>query len=319
MDVFAEIRSACAWVSEGARWVRIHEERLADYAAQLPLEALANTEMDWEHHFRGETADTVAYFLCLAAVNFGSGYFPHLTKRPGMSGYYTIATHLRDRFVDQGPFGVDELCTMRPERLSRIFRQPLQTPAIRELLDHFSRALRQLGRLLGADFQGRCLNLVEAAAGSAERLVGILTRMSYFDDRPLYRGRQIPLFKRAQLAAADLSLAFRGAAPGRFHDLARLTMFADNLVPHVLRMDGLLSYRPGLLARIQSGVQIPAGSPEEVELRACAVHAVELLRAAPAARALDVTAQQLDYLLWHRGQQRLYKSVPRHRTRTIFY
>ncbi|MDQ3924839.1 MAG: queuosine salvage family protein [Actinomycetota bacterium] len=34
----------------------------------------------------------------------------------------------------------------------------------------------------------------------------------------------------------------------------------------------------------------------------------------------DVTAMRLDYLLWNRGQQPLYKRVrPRHRTRTVFY
>jgi hypothetical protein len=37
------------------------------------------------------------------------------------------------------------------------------------------------------------------------------------------------------------------------------------------------------------------------------------------ARRHGVTSQQLDYILWHRGQQKQYKAVPRHRTRTIFY
>ncbi len=43
-----------------------------------------------------------------------------------------------------------------------------------------------------------------------------------FDDRGFY--------KRAQIVASDLALA--GVA--RFADLDRLTIFADNLVPHVL-------------------------------------------------------------------------------------
>jgi hypothetical protein len=161
--------------------------------------------------------------------------------------------------------------------------------------------------------------MAAAAEGRAARLVEILTRIPYFDDRHLYRGRSVALYKRAQLAAADLGLALGGRAPGNFSDLDRLTLFADNLVPHVLRLDGILAYAPELLARIEAGALIAAGSPEEVELRACAVHAVELLRATPAARRCGVTAQQLDYLLWHRGQQKRYKAVARHRTRTIFY
>ena len=32
---------------------------------------------------------TLAYVVTLDAVNFGSGWFPELRKRPGMSGYFT--------------------------------------------------------------------------------------------------------------------------------------------------------------------------------------------------------------------------------------
>lgn len=319
MPLFDEIRDGCAWVADNADWVHIRGDRLTTYAAQLPLEKIAGNRMDWKHHYRGDTAATAAYFLTLAAVNFGSGYFPRLAKRPGMSGYYTIATRLRDRFVDEGPLTAQALTRMDPEACARLFHQSLEHPAVQELMSHFSKALRQLGRLLTADFGGHFLELVAAAQGSAGRLVEILRRMPYFDDRQSYRGRKIPFYKRAQLAAADLSLAFCGEGPGAFDDLDRLTLFADNLVPHVLRMDSILEYRPELLKRIQAGLLLPAGSPQEVEIRASAVHAVELLRATPAARERGVTAQQLDYLLWHRGQGKRYKAVPRHRARTIFY
>jgi hypothetical protein len=319
MQVFDEIRGACAWVADNADWVQIRSDRLAPYAAQLPLERTEVIEMDWEHHYRGDTAATVAYFLTLAAVNFGSGYFPRLAKRPGMSGYYTIASRLRDRFADEGPLTAQTLSHMDPATCARIFHQSLEQPAVQELMARFSSALQQLGWLLRADFGGCFVAMVSAARGSAGRLVEVLGRMPYFDDRQSYRGRKIPFYKRAQLAAADLSLAFSGGGPGAFDDLDRLTIFADNLVPHVLRMDGILAYRPELLGLIQAEIPIPAGSPQEVEMRACAVHAVELLRATPVARERGVTAQQLDHLLWHRGQGRHYKAVPRHRTRTIFY
>src|SRR5207302_415238 len=116
---------------------------------------------------------------------------------------------------------------------------------------------------------------------------------------------------RAQIAAADLQRA--GVA--RFGDLDRLTMFADNLVPHVLRLDGILSFDPGLVARIDRGELIEHGSPEEVEIRACAVHAVELLVAQGSGRS----AAELDQLLWLRGQEPRYKAAPRHRSRCTAY
>ena len=65
----------------------------------------------------------------------------------------------------------------------------------------------------------------------------------------------------------DLALA--GVA--QFADLDRLTIFADNLVPHVLRVDGVLRYEPGLAALIDSERLLPAGEAER-EIRAYALH-----------------------------------------------
>ncbi len=130
----------------------------------------------------------------------------------------------------------------------------------------------------------------------------------------VWRGERV-----SQLAAADLSLALGGKGLGQFSDLDRLTLFADNLVPHVLRWAGLLSYEPALGAGIDQEELVPAGSPEEVEIRASAVHAVELLVAELRKLGRQTTAAQLDYLLWNRGQQPYYKARPRHRTRSVSY
>jgi hypothetical protein len=125
--------------------------------------------------------------------------------------------------------------------------------------------------------------------------------MPFFDDRGFY--------KRAQIVPNDLALA--GVA--EFDDLDRLTVFADNLVPHVLRVDGVLRYHPDLADRIDRGDLLPPGEAE-AEIRACAVHACELI-----APRLGVPPRVLDTWLWNRGQERRYKSRPRHRTRTVFY
>ena len=40
--------------------------------------------------------------LALDSINFGSGWFPTLRKRPGCSGYFTVAWALADRFRAAG-------------------------------------------------------------------------------------------------------------------------------------------------------------------------------------------------------------------------
>ena len=96
-----------------------------------------------------------------------------------------------------------------------------------------------------------------------------------------------------------------------FHDLDRLTVFADNLLPHVLRLDGVLHYVSELAARIDAGEPLAPGSAEEVEIRACAVHACEAL-----AQRLNVPPRTLDNWLWNRGRHIAGRP---HRTRTVFY
>jgi hypothetical protein len=90
--------------------------------------------------------------------------------------------------------------------------------------------------------------------------------------------------------------------------------FADNLLPYVLRLDGVLIYDPELAALVDHGHPLPAGSRMEREIRACAVHACERL-----ARRLAVAPRVLDNWLWNRGQAPPYSERPAHRTHTVFY
>ncbi|MBV8431751.1 MAG: hypothetical protein JO244_11340, partial [Solirubrobacterales bacterium] len=178
-----------------------------------------------------------------------------------------------------------------------------------ELMTLFAASLNDLGRRVGDG--GSFTAVVDSAAGSATALVDRLAAWPCFADTWTYQDLSLPFLKRAQIAAADL----HRAAVASFPDLDRLTMFADNLVPHVLRLDGILTFDPQLVHRINHEQLIQPGSAEEVEIRACAVHAVELIVAArPGA-----TAAQTDQLLWLRGQQPRYKAQPRHRCRGTAY
>jgi hypothetical protein len=236
-----------------------------------------------------------------------------------MSGYYTIAASLNDHFRDHGPFPAEELQRLDRDRCADLFGQHPLNAGSGELMALFARALNDLGTLLIDRYNGDFMNLVDAADGSAGELVEILAEMPLFRDEALYRDRVVPFYKRAQIAAADLHVAFGGRGPGRFSDIHSLTLFADNLVPHVLRMDGVLEYTDDLLSLIEREELIPPGSEAEVEIRACALHAVELLVAALHDEGYPITAGEVDFLLWNRGQDPFYKASPRHRARGTFY
>jgi hypothetical protein len=226
---------------------------------------------------------------------------------------------LNDFYKKNGPLSAEELVGITAGTCCEIFDQDPASETIRELMLHFTVALNDLGRYLLDNCNGDFVRLVESAGSSGARLVQSLSKMPYFNDVEPYHRLEVPFYKRAQITVADLALAFKGQGWGQFDDLDQLTIFADNLVPHVLRIDGILMYDQSLIGRIDGGELIPARSPAEVEIRACAVHAVELIKSAIVRTGQHVTSAGLDYLLWNRGQQPHYKAIPRHRTRTVYY
>jgi len=279
-------RAACADIVAGARYVRVREERIAGYAASLgdperyPAPAVELATDDEE--------ERAAFHLTVDAVNFGSGWFPTLRKRPGHSGFFTIALGIRDH----GPWTAAELTRLTAHDVATATGQDPE----HDLMALYARHLDELDRR--ALDAGGFLPIATRPSLAAE-----LAAWPTFHDPPF--------FKRAQITAYDMVCA-GFAPPGHEGDL---TMFADNLVPHVLRLDGVLEYDPGLLARIGAGELLEHGSREEVEIRACGLHAVELIVAARP----QLTAPGVDNLLWNRGQLPRYKAAPRHRARCEAY
>jgi hypothetical protein len=217
------------------------------------------------------------YILILDAINFGSGWFGELgTDTDTLTA--ALSAHCREHGVST-EFDVAAVLSLPPEH---------------ELTRLYTEALRQL-----RDWLRRHDPLAFATAAALARA---LAEMPFYADAGFY--------KRAQITANDLVLA--GVA--EFPDVDRLTAFADNLVPHVLRVDGMLEYAPELAARVDAGEELPAGSAEEVEIRACAVHACELLAA-----RWGVPPRVLDNWLWNRGQGPPYSDGRAHMTKTVFY
>src|SRR4051812_38651599 len=287
MPLSESVRAHCAAVMDEARWVRIDDAALD----ALPAGGIAGLDPDL--HFLDGTPEEIArYLLVLDATNFGSGWFDALgTGTQALTRCLT--EHARER---GGTWTAAELRSIAPAELAAVLGQDPAHP----LIELYAEALRQLGEWLG---ERGALGAIAAAAGCAQRLAAQLAAgMPFFDDTGFY--------KRAQIAANDLALA--GVA--EFEDIDRLTVFADNLVPHVLRLDGVLVYADALAAHVDAGRPLPAGGGMERELRAACVVACERL-----AGRFGVPPRTLDNWLWNRGERPPYSERPAHRTYTVFY
>ena len=318
--IFDQIRAAASAVAQQASHVHINGGELAGFAERLDTAAPSDPCFDPAE----DPEATAAFVLALDAVNFGSGYFPHLRKRPSMSGFHTVASCLRDHIAVQGPVDSAWLRNVTAAEATVVFEQ---APAdgtsppnpVVELMGLFASAWNRLGEFIDSVGGGTALGSVAAAGGSAARLVELLGEIPSYRDVHRYRGMDVPFYKRAQITAHDLAAALGDEPSVEFSDLSELTMFADNLVPHVLKMEGVLSFSAELDSRIAAGDDITSGSDPEVEIRACGLHAVEMLVSELTRQGRPCSAAQIDGVLWRMGGAAAYKTSPRHRTRCTYY
>lgn len=313
MELPDTVRSDCRRVIDDARLVRLVDAGLDALSA-----ALADTPVpdDPPERLTGDTDHdeaTLVLVLALASINFGSGYHDVVRKRPGMSGARTMAAALRDYVAATGPLSPTRLRLLTALDCSQVFGQELDDGALEELMSRFATGLVDLGIFLD-DHGGSATAWLERIDPTASAVATSLTDMPYFRDVERLDGRSVAFHKRAQLGAADLARA--GVA---LDGLDRLTAFADNLVPHVLRITGALELDPGLATTIDRRERLEPGGRAEIELRAAAVEGVERLVARLAETDRPLRAMDVDAMLWNRGQEPDAKALPRPRARSVFY
>ncbi len=318
------VREAAAWVSRRSRLVQIVPEGLAALAEKLA--SLPDPQWVGRYHFYGEEELTLRYLLVLDALNFcfwpPRGFpeawdqaFPTKWDVSGpagerLTGYYALSYALR-RVAEEEPafFEGARLAQMRAEELREVLG-PIP------LLSWRVAAVREVGLVLRRFSSAQ--RFFSGAQGSGQKCVELVTAyLPMFRDAAVYSGRWVPFHKRAQILVADLWGTLGGQGPGEFRDMDWLTAFADYKLPQILWAEGALWVHPALAERIRQGVLLPHGSPEEVELRAATLAAVEVLVQLLAKKGREVFSFQVDWLLWNLAQRAL--PVPHHRTLTWAY
>src|ERR1700756_1891664 len=139
------LREACAAIFERSEHVRIVPDAIPAYAAALPLPSERWQSADLLPAPQREPA--AAFWLTLDAINFGSGWFPTVRKRPGLSGYNSIAAALREHAAAAGPWSAAQLTELGPADLAAILGQDPD----HELMALYARSLNDLGRRVAAE------------------------------------------------------------------------------------------------------------------------------------------------------------------------
>ncbi|KXX77081.1 hypothetical protein MMYC01_206319 [Madurella mycetomatis] len=308
----------------------------AIYAQMQEKQYSPATWASHELHPKSRDETTVAFIFTMDLLNFSfwseksdAERFAIEYRGKRWTGYWSLVAALQ-RALDEGIPMTDshfwqdeEECTL--DTLKQVFRSCTneEMPMLVERLA----CLREAGKVLYERYQCHPVNLIEAANGSAAALVNLLARdFSCFRDEHVFEGRRKPIrfLKRAQILVADLWACFEGEEYGEFRDIDKITMFADYRLPQILSSMGCLSYSPKLGMAIRDKEDIPSGGSWEMQLRACSIWCVELirreiLREHPGA---SVNAILIDFFLYDtmkEMEKNGQESVPHHRTRSIWY
>ena len=319
LPVLASIRPVIA----DAEWTAFHPGRLGPAVREWGRMLAARPPFEASLHYVDGSSETVRWVFVLDVLNHcfwpgeGEPAWEIAYGGAGWSGYYGLAASLKRALEDGFPItDAAYLANIPAADLRRIFEGRGQIPFFDERLAN----LREAGAVLVAEWGGDAARLVEAAGGSAVKLAALVAgRFPSFRDQAKWRGQTVYFWKRAQIFAADLHLAFEGKGFGAFHDVDRLPAFADCKLPQVLRELGIISYHPGLAARIDRRELLPPGCEEEVEIRAMTIHAVDALREAFLRMGIKTNSMDIDNWLWRLGQLEEFRKRPYHRCRTIYY
>ncbi len=295
----------CFWAERGrTRWqVEYRGEMLGGYWAEAAALTRAVEEGYplWDAQYLSDLSrEDLAHILRGIAAKEGGG-------RQAQGDGTREGRH----YISHAPAGRDVVAPLAGANL------PVVIPLFEERLAN----AREVGRVLLERYNGQFANAIKEAGGSAVRLALLLAEhFPSFRDIATYHIHEVRFLKRAQICVADVHGAFGGKRWGAFHDLERLTIFADYKLPQILRHFGVLEYHPSLARRVDAMELLAAGSEEEIEIRAATIWACELLR-----QAMDkqdgpeaITAAEIDARLWLLSQN-IADMRPYHRVRTIYY
>jgi hypothetical protein len=269
----------------------------------------------------------IDYFLIGNALNFvyddlaDGRTFATTYRNKTWTGAFAMWASLK-RALEAGLPITDGQCLkeLDKEAVGQLFAGDPPMPKLEarlEVLNHIGTRLdRRSERYLHAVVPDvDSLRLYDDGQGFVEWLTETFP-VAYADSRE-YGGDIVYFDKKAQLVGSMLYGRFRDRTGFDVVDIDDVTVFADYLIPALLRERHVIEYSPSLADAIDQGTLVDEGSPEEVEIRLATAYVGErLLAAINRLRSDPINAFQLDQLLWQGART---MELNHHYTDTVTY
>ncbi|MBI4087109.1 hypothetical protein HY416_03995 [Candidatus Kaiserbacteria bacterium] len=304
---------------EDLQFVIIDDKRVQEVAKEL----LSADLPPWDNDLQllGTPEETAQYYFFVDSINFcfwapkGETRWEYEINGAWVGGYYAYSRAIKDAFLKSRHFFDAKYLQTIPEDVFRAIFESGRNKLL--LLEERLQIIRENFSILSDQFDGQAINLIEQTGKDADKIVELLTAsFPSFRDSALWEDSTLYFLKRAQIFASDVS--YTGLPELAIANLDHLTVFADYKLPQILESFGVLTYAPELDADIRNEVLIPPGSRKEIEIRACAITAVERIRDEMERLGRALSSNELDWILWVKAKQTTFIK-PHHKTLTTFY
>jgi hypothetical protein len=327
-SIGSPVLDSVRYVIETSRDVETNYEKIVEVASWMAYEELPMPEFTLPLGVgEGDPDETIDFILVADSIDTA---FTDFTRHEKFQVDYA-GKHWSDseaefacikRALDNGVPFLDGkyLAGISRTELNKIFEGNIEMPMLDEKLE----VLHQVGRVLAEKYDGRFHNFVRSRSprlydngnGLVDRMVKEFPR---FNDVSMVDGHEIKFYKLAQLGIWMLYSTLHRAGKFRLEDVAKMTAFADYIVPLALRLHGITRYSERLENAINSHQLIPRDFRWEIEIRAHCIYATALLREEinklrPS--NLQVIIPQIDARLWTHFHTTTW---PHHLTLTIMY
>lgn len=334
-------RDAGKFISENSKDVFVDMEGVRSLAENL-YEKIGKKQITlkgWkslhELNPQGSGEDAVNWVFFADTLNFSfwsedeDEKFLVKYKGTEYSGYWSFCAAM-NRALDEGiPLTTASYYSnISLDQLKHVLRSDsdFPIPMIEERLE----ILHQTGKILLEKFGGSFLNCLKMSERSAVKLMELVVdNFPSYRDEGIFQGQKVAFYKRAQILVGDTWGVLEGQNDGCFHDIGKITMFADYRIPQALVHFGAMRYSEDLLKKLKEGQLFRNGDREEMEIRGCSIWAVELV--CDHLRELfekngknmsnEINPVLIDHFLWDyaRDYREKIKEVPFHRVRCIYY
>ena len=214
----------------------------------------------------------------------------------------------------------DVMAGLTIQDLEKIFKGNIKMPMLEERLT----ILNQVGVKLVDSYEGSWITFINSCPqklyhngeGLVEKLVTEFPRVNDVSD---FQGDEVKFYELAQLGYWGIHAALSHTGYFKLEDIHRMSAFADYIIPVALNLFEITDYSGELKRDINDGVEIPASSQKEIEIRSHSLYATSLLteeinKLRPSEKRIIIP--QLDWRLW-----KTYHAThwPHHLTKTIMY